>query len=75
MLSGTQKVAPNKRPGETKKMIAIQASLFRFRELETDILITLNTEMDQEKFDLVKVKSFFLKIVKNIQIESKEAFE
>ena len=75
MLSGTQKVAPNKRPGEPKKMIAIQVCLFRFRELETDILISLNTEMDQEKFDLALVKSFFLKVVKNIRIESKEDFE
>ena len=40
-------MAPNKRPGEAKKLIYMQVTLFRFKALKTDILVSLNVEVDQ----------------------------
>ena len=45
-MVGMQKVAPNKRPGEPKKLIYMQLALFRFKAQKTDILISLNVEVD-----------------------------
>ena len=46
-MVGMQKVAPNKRQVEPKKLIHMQLALFRFKALKTDILISLNVEVDQ----------------------------
>ena len=44
-IRGTQKVVPNKRPGEPAKLIYVSMAVFRFAPQETDFLVSLNTEV------------------------------
>lgn len=48
ILTGTQRCVPNKRPGEPTKLVLMTMALLRFKPTQTDILITLNTEVEQE---------------------------
>ena len=77
LLQGRQRVVPNKRPGESAKLIYMSQALFRFKEQEADFLVTLNTEIDDEGNSAtpdIIVPFFKETIVNQVNLPFREAF-
>ena len=60
---------PNKRPGEPADKVTINMALFRFAEVETDLLISLNTTDNYPD-----VLNFFTSLISTFSWKSKEDF-
>ena len=82
-------IAPNKRPGEPKKWIDMYMALFKFKPLKTDILMSLNVEVDQDATGAPKkkaedqmaaestqrVQNLMNELVRGLSVNSKQEFE
>ena len=75
-LVGRQRVAPNKRPDEPKKLVQMSMALFRFKEQEADFLVSVNTELEDPSNSATadQITDFFNEVVANVKLPSREAF-